>query len=108
MKPLALKDIANNENVLLSESTISRISNNKYLKTSWGTFAIKYFFSSKVNDKLGSRAVKEIIKRIINDSEVKISDEKLRLILKSTGIDISRRTVAKYRNSMNIFSSRYR
>ena len=100
MKPLRLKDLA--LEVGLSESTISRISNGKYLNTVWGTFSIKYFFSKKINGDLGSRAVKEIIKRIIENSAAKLSDEKIRLILKSEGIEIARRTVAKYRQSMNI------
>lgn len=103
MKPLRLKDLALETN--LSESTISRISNGKYLNTVWGTFSIKYFFSKNikaVNGELGSRAVKEIIKRIIENSNAKLSDEKIRLILKSEGIEIARRTVAKYRQSMNI------
>ena len=101
MKPLRLKDLA--FEVGLSESTISRISNGKYLNTVWGTFSIKYFFSKNINGDLGSRAVKEIIKRIIENSGAKLSDEKIRLILKSEGIEIARRTVAKYRQSMNIF-----
>lgn len=103
MKPLRLKDLALETN--LSESTISRISNGKYLNTVWGTFSIKYFFSKNikaVNGELGSRAVKEIIKRIIENSDAKLSDEKIRLILKSEGIEIARRTIAKYRQSMNI------
>ena len=103
MKPLRLKDLALETN--LSESTISRISNGKYLNTVWGTFSIKYFFSKNIkaiNGELGSRAVKEIIKRIIENSDTKLSDEKIRLILKSEGIEIARRTVTKYRQSMNI------
>ena len=103
MKPLRLKDLALETN--LSESSISRISNGKYLNTVWGTFSIKYFFSKNIkaiNGELGSRAVKEIIKRIIENSDSKLSDEKIRLILKSEGIEIARRTVAKYRQSMNI------
>lgn len=103
IKPLRLKDLA--LEIGLSESTISRISNGKYLNTVWGTFSIKYFFSKEVkatNGGLGSRAVKEIIKRIIENSQTKLSDEKIRLILKGEGIEIARRTVAKYRQSMNI------
>ncbi|WP_300370056.1 RNA polymerase factor sigma-54 [Brachyspira sp.] len=106
MKPLTLKDMSLEVN--LSESTISRIANGKYLNTVWGTFSIKYFFSGSISGGLGSRGVKEIIKRIIENSPAKLSDEKIRLILKSEGIEISRRTVAKYRKSMNIFSSRNR
>ena len=106
IKPLTLKDMS--LEVDLSESTISRIANGKYLNTVWGTFSIKYFFSRAISGGLGSRSVKEIIKRIIENSPTKLSNEKIRLILKSEGIEISRRTIAKYRKSMNIFSSRNR
>lgn len=100
VKPLKLQDLS--LEVSLSESTISRISNGKYLNTVWGTFSIKYFFSKELKGGISSRAVKEIIKRIIKDSPAKLTDEKIRLILKSEGIDISRRTVAKYRLSSSI------
>ncbi|WP_455145494.1 RNA polymerase factor sigma-54 [Brachyspira pilosicoli] len=100
VKPLKLQDLS--LEVSLSESTISRISNGKYLNTVWGTFSIKYFFSKELKSGVSSRAVKEIIKRIIKDSPAKLTDEKIRLILKSEGIDISRRTVAKYRLSSSI------
>ena len=100
LRPLRLKDLSSFIN--LSESTISRISNLKYIKTVWGTFAIKYFFSKSVGDGKSSTVVKERIKYIIQNAETKISDEKIRLILKSEGIDIARRTVAKYRQSMNL------
>lgn len=100
VKPLKLQDLS--LEVSLSESTISRISNGKYLNTVWGTFSIKYFFSKELKGGVSSRAVKEIIKRIIKDSTAKLTDEKIRLILKSEGIDISRRTVAKYRLSSSI------
>lgn len=100
VKPLKLQDLS--LEVFLSESTISRISNGKYLNTVWGTFSIKYFFSKELKGGVSSRAVKEIIKRIIKDSPAKLTDEKIRLILKSEGIDISRRTVAKYRLSSSI------
>lgn len=100
VNPLKLQDLS--LEVSLSESTISRISNGKYLNTVWGTFSIKYFFSKELKGGVSSRAVKEIIKRIIKDSPAKLTDEKIRLILKSEGIDISRRTVAKYRLSSSI------
>lgn len=100
VKPLKLQDLS--LEVSLSESTISRISNGKYLNTVWGTFSIKYFFSKELKGGVSSMAVKEIIKRIIKDSPAKLTDEKIRLILKSEGIDISRRTVAKYRLSSSI------
>lgn len=100
MKPLRLKDLA--LEVSLSESTISRISNGKYLNTVWGTFSIKYFFSKSLSGGFASRSVKEMIKRIIENAQTKLSDEKIRLILKSEGVEIARRTVAKYRQSMHI------
>lgn len=100
LKPLRLKDLSSF--IDLSESTISRISNLKYLKTVWGTFSIKYFFSKSVGNGWSSTVVKERIKYIIQNAETKVSDEKIRLILKSEGIDIARRTVAKYRQSMNL------
>lgn len=100
MKPLRLKDLA--LEVSLSESTISRISNGKYLNTVWGTFSIKYFFSKSLSGGFASRSVKEMIKRIIENAQTKLSDEKIRLILKSEGVEIARRTVAKYRQSMNL------
>lgn len=106
LKPLTLKDIVSFDGVSLSLSSISRLSNSKYVETPYGVFALKYFFSNAVNDYLGSRSVKEMIRRIIANSDKKLSDEKIRLILEESSVYLSRRTVNKYRNSMNIFSSR--
>ncbi len=106
LKPMTLKDIATHDAVNLSQSTISRLSNKKYLQTVWGVFPIKYFFSSNLASRHSSQAVKEMIKSIIAKSLVPISDEMIKNVLVSSGVDISRRTVAKYRSSLKIPASR--
>ncbi len=104
--PMTLKDIAIHSEVNLSQSTISRLANKKYLQTVWGVFSLKYFFSSALSSKHSSQAVKEMIKDIISKSLVPISDEMIKNVLVSSGVDISRRTVAKYRNALNISASK--
>ncbi len=106
LKALTLKDVALHEQVGLSQSTISRLSHKKYLQTVWGVFSLKYFFSSKLKSDHSSAAVKEMIGRIITSSLLPISDEMIKNVLVSYGVDISRRTVAKYRKALKIASSR--
>jgi RNA polymerase sigma-54 factor len=102
--PLSLSDIASKTG--LSISTVSRIVANKYIATPIGTFKLKYFFSSSTKDELlSSRYVKNLIKRIIDNEKEILSDEKIMLKLKSLNIDLSRRAVTKYRESMRILSS---
>ncbi len=111
LAPLTLKDVA--DEVGVHETTVSRISNAKYIQTEWGIFPIKYFFSNSISGagSKGSRyskgGVKEMIKEIIeeNTSGKKLSDQKISDILKSRGINIARRTVAKYRSELSIDSS---
>ncbi|MEW5815158.1 MAG: RNA polymerase factor sigma-54 [Spirochaetota bacterium] len=111
LAPLTLKDIAGEVGV--HETTVSRIANSKYIQTEWGIFELKYFFSNSISGagSTGSRfskgGVKEIIKEIIeNDHSGKhLSDQKIADILKSRGINLARRTVAKYRNELDISSS---
>ncbi len=111
LTPLTLKDVA--EEVGVHETTVSRISNAKYIQTEWGIFPLKYFFTNSISGagSKGSRfsksGVKEIIKEIIeeNKTEKKLSDQKISEILKTKGIGIARRTVAKYRSELNIESS---
>ena len=104
LTPLTLKDIASEINV--HESTVSRLSNGKYIDTPHGIFEIKYFFSSKITSKLGghisSNSIKETIKKIIdNEDKVKpYSDEKIKEILEENELDIARRTIAKYREKI--------
>jgi len=103
--PLTLKDIANEIN--MNESTISRISRGKYMQTEWGVFELKYFFTNAVSSGNSKTAVKEIIKEIIEESksEKKLSDQKISDLLKMRGINIARRTVAKYRKELDIMPS---
>ncbi len=108
--PLALKDIA--EDVEMHESTISRVTTNKYISTPRGIFELKYFFSSALesvagDNTLSSEAVKYQIKKLIENENMDsiLSDDKLVNILHKNGVQIARRTIAKYRESMNIPSS---
>lgn len=109
LKTLTLKQIA--EEVGVHESTVSRSINGKYMQSPRGVFELKYFFTSGVSGEDGqgvsSNSVKSIIKEIIagEDPQKPYSDQDMASILKERGIDISRRTVAKYREGMNILSS---
>ena len=109
MKPLILKDIA--EEVGLHESTISRVTTNKYMLTPRGLYELKYFFSSHVATSSGgeasSTAIRAKIKKMIAEENIAkpLSDNTICNLLKNEGIDVARRTVAKYRESLNIPSS---
>ncbi|OPY18243.1 MAG: RNA polymerase sigma-54 factor [Syntrophus sp. PtaB.Bin075] len=109
LKPLVLRDIA--YDVEMHESTISRVVTNKYMYTPRGIFELKYFFSSSIQRKSGeaiaSKSVKEEIRRVIGaeDPLHPYSDQEIVSILESKGIKIARRTVAKYREMMNILPS---
>lgn len=109
LKPLTLKDIANRVGV--HESTVSRATNGKYVQTPRGIFELKFFFTSGVNSVFGegisSESIKQAIREIIEgeDPYKPISDQKITDILNSRGINISRRTVAKYRDELGIPSS---
>ncbi|MDA8954052.1 RNA polymerase factor sigma-54 [Pseudomonadales bacterium] len=106
MKPLILADIA--EQVELHESTISRVTNRKYLATPRGLFELKYFFSSHVGTASGgevsSTAIRAIIKKLTAEENPRkpLSDSKIAVILKEQNITVARRTVAKYRESLSI------
>lgn len=113
LKPLILKQIA--DEVDLHESTISRATSGKYVYTPRGLFELKYFFNSGIQstgagEDLASQAVKIKIKKLIanEDSTRPLSDQKIVNLLREDGVDIARRTVAKYRESMGIFSSSQR
>ncbi len=109
MKPLVLADVA--DQLELHESTISRVTTQKYLDTPRGIFELKYFFSSHVNTASGgecsSTAIRAMLKRMIAaEPAIKpLSDSKLATMLQEEGIQVARRTVAKYRESLNISSS---
>lgn len=111
LRPLTLKDIAND--IDMHESTISRATNGKYVQTPRGLFELKYFFSSGVESHDGgisSVSIKKILQEIIDEENPKkpYSDNKLAEILAQKGIKISRRTVAKYRDELNIPPSNMR
>ena len=112
MKPLVLSEIA--EQLALHESTISRVTTKKYMATPQGIFELKYFFSSHVGTSDGgecsSTAVCAILKMLIEAERPckPLSDNKLTTLLADQGIQVARRTVAKYRESMNIPSSSQR
>ncbi len=109
MKPLVLRDIA--EEVDLHESTVSRVTTNKYMLTPRGLFELKYFFSSHVGTTSGgeasSTAIRAKIKKMIAEENARkpLSDNAIANLLKEEGIDVARRTVAKYRESLHIPSS---
>ena len=109
LKTLTLKDIA--EEVGIHESTVSRSINGKYMQCARGVFEIRYFFSAGVagsrGEGISSNSVKEFIKEMVDceDPKKPLSDQEMSDILKEKGIIISRRTVAKYRDEMNILSS---
>ena len=109
LKTLTLKQVA--EDLGIHESTVSRSINGKYMQTPRGVFEIKYFFSSGVTDSSGegmsSNSIKTFIKEIVDSEDPKkpYSDQDMVEILSKKGIEISRRTVAKYIEGMNILSS---
>jgi len=110
LKPLVLRDIA--QELEIHESTVSRVTNNKYIATPRGIFELKYFFTFAVGDAGGegaksAEAIRFRIKELIDSETVDnvLSDDKIVSILRGRGVDIARRTVAKYRESMHIPSS---
>lgn len=112
LKPMILKDIA--EATGLDISTISRVSNSKYIQTHFGIYPLKYFFSESIQDESGeevsTRKIKKILQDVI-DAENKrkpVTDDQLADILKEKGFPIARRTVAKYREQLNIPVARLR
>ena len=109
MKPMVLRDIA--EEIGMHESTISRVTTNKYMHTPRGIFEFKYFFSSHLSTDSGedqsSTSVRAKIRKLIQAENPgkPLSDSKITNLLKEEGISVARRTVAKYREAMNIPSS---
>ena len=109
MKPMVLRDVA--EEVGMHESTISRVTTNKYMHTPRGVFEFKYFFSSHLSSENGedqsSTSVRAKIRKLIGaENPAKpLSDSKVAKLLGEEGISVARRTVAKYREAMNIASS---
>jgi RNA polymerase sigma-54 factor len=109
---MILKDIA--ELTDLDISTVSRVANSKYVQTEFGTILLKFFFSESMQnsdgDEVSTREIKAILQDIIKDEDKKKphSDQKLMELLKTKGYEIARRTVAKYREQLNIPVARLR
>ncbi|HPJ06908.1 MAG TPA: RNA polymerase factor sigma-54 [Deltaproteobacteria bacterium] len=112
LKPLVLRDVA--DDVGMHESTISRVTSNKYVHTTQGTFELKYFFNSGISKSDGSfvasQSVKNEIENIIKAEDVRhpLSDQAIAQKLKGKGVSIARRTVAKYRELLGILPSNQR
>lgn len=112
LKPMILKDIA--EVTDLDISTVSRVANSKYVQTEYGTYLLKYFFSESLStdsgEEVSTREVKKILQDLIDEEDKKkpLSDQKLMESLKEKGYNIARRTVAKYREQLNIPVARLR
>lgn len=112
LRPLNLRDVA--DDIQMHESTVSRVTTNKYVHTPQGIFELKYFFNSSINrfdgEAVASESVKEKIRKIIaaEDSRRPLSDQRIAEMLKTANLDIARRTVTKYREAMNILSSTQR
>ncbi len=109
LKPMVLRDVADDIN--MHESTISRVTTNKYAYTPQGIFELKFFFNSSINrlngDTIASASVQDRIRKIIETENPKkpFSDKKIAELLSSADIDIARRTIAKYREAMGILPS---
>ena len=109
LKPLILRQVA--EDIEMHESTVSRVTTAKYVHTPQGIFELKYFFNSSIarteGDDIASEAVKNHIKQIVGAEDAKnpYSDQKIVELLRSQGIDIARRTVAKYRDVLGVLPS---
>jgi len=109
LKPLILRDVA--EDIGMHESTVSRVTTNKYVHTPQVVYELKFFFNSAINktggDEIASEAVKNHIKQIVaaEDAKHPHSDQRIVEILKGKGIEIARRTVAKYREVLGILPS---
>jgi len=112
LKPMILKDIA--DEIEMDVSTISRVANSKYVDTPYGTKLIKEFFSESMKNDQGedvsTREIKKILETVIDDEDKKkpLTDEKLAKILKEKGYPIARRTVAKYREQLDVPVARLR
>jgi len=112
LKPMILRDVA--EMTGLDISTISRVANSKYIQTHFGIYPLKFFFSEGLQtdsgEEVSTREIKKILRDCINNEEKRrpLTDEKLTIILQEKGYQIARRTVAKYREQLNIPVARLR
>jgi RNA polymerase sigma-54 factor len=110
LRPLNLKTVA--DAIAMHESTVSRVTANKYMLTPRGVFELRYFFTAAIASAEGgeahsSEAVRDRIRQLVEDEKPQdvLSDDAIVDLLRESGVDIARRTVAKYREAMNIASS---
>lgn len=112
LKPMILKDIADKINMDIS--TVSRVANSKYVQTEYGTFILKFFFSEAIindsGEEVSTREVKRILAKLIDEEDKRkpISDERLMELIAEQGFSVARRTVAKYREQLEIPVARLR
>jgi RNA polymerase sigma-54 factor len=112
LRPMVLKDLADSTGY--DVSTISRTFNNKYVQTEFGIYSLKYFFSEGMTNAEGqtssTRTIKEHLQELINqeDKSAPLTDDQLEQAMKRDGYPIARRTVAKYREQLNIPTARLR
>jgi RNA polymerase sigma-54 factor len=112
LKPLTLQQIANH--IGMHESTVSRVTTQKYVQTPRGVFELKYFFSSGLQtedgDDVSAKVAKDNILTLVNDEDKRdpLSDQRIAELLKDQGLKIARRTVAKYREALRILPARSR
>jgi len=112
LKPLTLQQIASH--IGMHESTVSRVTTNKYVQTPRGVFELKYFFSSGLQtddgDDVSAKVAKEKISQLIQgeDKRDPLSDQRIAELLQEQGLRIARRTVAKYRESLRLLPARQR
>jgi RNA polymerase sigma-54 factor len=112
LRPMILKDIA--ELIGLDISTVSRVANSKYVQTNYGVFPLKYFFSESLakenGEEVSTREVKKILLEAIEveDKRIPLTDDQLVVVLKEKGYGIARRTIAKYREQLNVPVARLR
>ncbi|MBP7096814.1 MAG: RNA polymerase factor sigma-54 [Spirochaetia bacterium] len=109
LAPLTLKDVA--REVGVHETTVSRIANRKYVQTDWGIFELRYFFTNSISgagsggSRFSKEGVKQVIKELIGEETAVMSDQDIADLLARRGIKLARRTVAKYRQELNMDSS---
>jgi len=112
LKPLTLREVA--EHIEMHESTVSRVTNEKFVQTPRGVFPLKFFFSSGLSTSSGedisARGVRDKIQNLVDDEDSKkpLTDQAIVSLLKSEGVNIARRTVAKYRDQLGILPARMR
>ena len=112
LRPLTLREVA--DYIEMHESTVSRVTNKKYVQTPRGVYSLKYFFSSGLattsGEDLSARAVRDKIQKLVEDENVHkpFTDQKIVELLKTDGVKIARRTVAKYRDQLGVLPARMR